>query len=312
MVPENAYFMNYKRRPGETDGLWYVADSTSVAMAVLATSIRCEAKADRDRYINSVKAFTQLVLDNYVRPNGGVTDGIWDKSDDEWYCSTSLLSALCFQLYGVTGESIYKQTAMNGIDWMLEWDYNDTVALPFEKQWPVVVFYTLEGYNYGLPYYKPKSERLKKVYKKLSATTGHLMMNQQEDGFWGMKYNSWAGAKQCGMAMHTLISSNKVYDKVSKSFEIVTPLGKQVTFGQMVQDVTSKSLRSIVETMSKNREYSHPLVYSMMSFAEFINPGAIYEKTRPESHCLNYSEKELTNIRKERTRRMEDKIKEDK
>ncbi len=50
MTPPGAYWMHYGRQPGETKGDWFVADCASIAMGVLATSIRTVEPADRRRY----------------------------------------------------------------------------------------------------------------------------------------------------------------------------------------------------------------------------------------------------------------------
>ena len=42
MLPRGAYYMHYSRKPGEDKGGWYVADSSSIAMGVLATAVRCD------------------------------------------------------------------------------------------------------------------------------------------------------------------------------------------------------------------------------------------------------------------------------
>ena len=47
MTPTGAYYMHYGRKPGETQGEWYVADSASIAMGILATALRCPDPKDR-------------------------------------------------------------------------------------------------------------------------------------------------------------------------------------------------------------------------------------------------------------------------
>ena len=47
MIPAGAYYMQYGRRPGESQGSWYVADCSSIALGVLATSIRCSERSRR-------------------------------------------------------------------------------------------------------------------------------------------------------------------------------------------------------------------------------------------------------------------------
>src|ERR1035438_7426622 len=92
MIPRGAYYMHYNRKPGETNGDWYAADSSSIGMAVLAVSVRCQG-AERKRLLNSAKNFADLVIKNYVKPSGGVSDGLWSKSSDEWWCSSGIFGS---------------------------------------------------------------------------------------------------------------------------------------------------------------------------------------------------------------------------
>jgi len=72
MIPKHAYYMQYGRAPGQDKGDWYVADCATIAMGVLATAARCDDPVESARYLDSVKAFAELVIDNWVRPSGGV------------------------------------------------------------------------------------------------------------------------------------------------------------------------------------------------------------------------------------------------
>ena len=96
--------MNYGRKPGELKGEWYVGDSSSIALAVLATAVRCPDAPEKTRLFNSVSAYAKLVMENYVRPGGGITDGLWSEFDGEWWCSTGIFGSLAFVLYEQTGD----------------------------------------------------------------------------------------------------------------------------------------------------------------------------------------------------------------
>ncbi len=145
MVPRGAYYMNYHRKPGESQGQWFVADSGSVAMGVLATAARSKDQALRQRYIDSVRSYLRLVADNFVRDSGGVTDGYFDKSDKEWWCSTALYAAAALQFHGLTGEEEFRRLGLRAVDWLLTFQYADTVDLyKFEDGAPTTIFYVLE------------------------------------------------------------------------------------------------------------------------------------------------------------------------
>ena len=118
MIPAGAYYMQYGRRPGESQGSWYVADCSSIALGVLATSIRCGDPADKAKYLESVESFASLVARNFVRPSGGVTDGYWPESDDEWWCSTGIYGSLAFCLHDETGDPSYLKAGLGTIDWL--------------------------------------------------------------------------------------------------------------------------------------------------------------------------------------------------
>lgn len=117
MTPSGAYYMHYRRKPGETRGNWYVADGSSIAMGVLATFVRCRNSAEKQRYLHSAQAFARLVLDNYVGPDGGIRNGGWDKFDGEWWCSSGTFGSLCFLLYQETGQGTYRDAGLRVIDW---------------------------------------------------------------------------------------------------------------------------------------------------------------------------------------------------
>jgi uncharacterized protein YyaL (SSP411 family) len=76
MIPSGAYYMNHSRAPGQDHGQWNVADSGSIALGVLATAIRCDDPVEKAKYLRSVKAFAKLVMDNYVGPDGGISNGL--------------------------------------------------------------------------------------------------------------------------------------------------------------------------------------------------------------------------------------------
>ena len=67
MTPKGAYYIGYERLPGAKTGMWTVADSGSIGMGVLATAIRTQDPEKKARYLNSVRSFARLVIDNYVR-----------------------------------------------------------------------------------------------------------------------------------------------------------------------------------------------------------------------------------------------------
>ena len=93
-IPKGAYYLNYNysREPGKKTGDWFVADSGSVAMGVLAVAARCDDPTEKQRCLDSVRAFAKLVMENYVSKDGGITDGIWSSYAGPWWCSSATFS----------------------------------------------------------------------------------------------------------------------------------------------------------------------------------------------------------------------------
>ncbi len=103
MIPKGAYFPNYDfgRQPGQDKGQWYVADSGSIAAGVLATAVRTADAKKKQLYFDSIRSFARLVIDNYVRKDGGITDGLWSY-EGEWWASTAIFGELMFLAYAET------------------------------------------------------------------------------------------------------------------------------------------------------------------------------------------------------------------
>ena len=157
MTPKGAYYLNYGRPPGATSGDWWVADSGSVAMGILATAARTTDQTDKDRYLDSVKSFAQLVLDHYIAKDGGVTDGLWSHYDGPWWCSTATFSAAAYLLYDQTGDPRYLKVARDGTDWLVAHDFrrNDPPAWDVMGGMPGVVFYIGESHAIALGHHLP-------------------------------------------------------------------------------------------------------------------------------------------------------------
>ena len=197
MTPAGAYYMHYGRKPGETSGEWYVADGASIAMALLATSVRCQGH-EQARLLNSVEQFADLVTRDYVKPSGGVTDGFWPKSQDEWWCSSGTFGSLLFNLYAKTGDEHYLKTACGVVDWLNNLDLTKDQPLPLTNQGPAMLMYVLECYSAGSPFLaKGEEERKDEAAKKISWCLDWTAKQQQLPPAerpwpttisWGMKF----------------------------------------------------------------------------------------------------------------------------
>ena len=152
MIPAGAYYMNHSRAPGQDRGQWNVADSGSIAMGVLATAVRC-ANRDRRRYetyLRSVKAFANLVMDNYIGPEGGISNGLWPAYAGEWWCSTATAGSLFLLLHDETGDERYLRAGRAALEWMVRQDFRQAKPITFQQRPSGIIFYCFELYAIGL------------------------------------------------------------------------------------------------------------------------------------------------------------------
>ena len=159
MVPVGAYYMNKGRAPGQDRGGWNVADSGTIAMGVLATAVR-SARHDpkrRETYLRSVKAFARLVMDNYIGPEGGITNGYWSEYAGQWWCSTATAGSLLLLLYDETGEERYLRAGRAALEWMVRQDFRQAKPITFQQRPTGIIFYCFELYAVGLRHLQPGS-----------------------------------------------------------------------------------------------------------------------------------------------------------
>ncbi len=259
MYPAGAYYMNYGRKPGQKKGDWYAADCSSIATGVLATAIRCKG-VERKRLLHSVEEFASLVMRKYVRPSGGVTDGLWPQYDRAWWCSSSLFGSLSFMLYKETGNKHYLNVAMDIVDWLNKQDLATTQPLPLSHQGPSLPMYVLECYSAGWPFISKDSGR-----KEASAAQIHWCLNWSErqqriplaKRHWPLL--SWWGAKYGGLPFQEYIYSRYLpgqrglMERGDMEMELLAPVA-----------------------MSRKPGVSQLTAFILISYAQRLDPGAIY------------------------------------
>ena len=145
MVPKGAYYLNYYREPGDTKDQWFSSDAASVGMAVLATAVRSTDKAERERYLDSLKAFAKLVADQYIK-DGGITDGIWTQFDGPWWASTAICGEMFLLLYEETGDEQYRKIGVDAAHWLLKTDFRDARPITMKERPSGIVFYDFGFY----------------------------------------------------------------------------------------------------------------------------------------------------------------------
>ena len=263
MLPHGAYYMNYGRKPGQEKGAWYVADSSSIGMGVLATAVRCSG-AEKKRFLKSVQSFAALVLDNYIGPNGGIRNGLWPKFDGEWWCSSGTFASLAFLLYDETGDKRCLKTALGTVDWLNHLDPEKDKTYPLSEMGPAYPMYVLEAYSAGVSHLKPGSDQRKAALAKVSwyldwiaGQQGQPPLERQwlANAGWGMKFG--------GLPFHQYVYSRVPPDRQNLS---------------AAADRELDSLADIV--FAKQPRLTQLPVFMMMSYAERLSPGAIYRNSK--------------------------------
>jgi hypothetical protein len=268
MTPAGAYYMNYNRKPGQTTGQWYVADSASIALGVLATAVRCRDAGDQDRYVRylrSVESYAQLTIANYVGPKGGITDGLWAKFDGEWWCSSGIFGSLSYVLYAETGQERYRQVAWGAIDWLNQLDIAKAEHISFAEAAPTVLMYVLEAYSTVWPSLEPGSTRQKAAAAQWDFALAWMAQNQSSRGSASQwDYQSQWGSKLGGLPFHMYVLGQ--FDP--RRPEILAAADKELQFvGSAVQQTGTGQLSQLA-------------VFALMSYAEKVRPGAVYRTSR--------------------------------
>jgi hypothetical protein len=263
MLPRGAYYMNYGRKPAEDKGGWYVADSSSIAMGVLATAVRCN-DAEKQRFLDSVKSFAALVLDNYIGPSGGIRNGLWPKFDGEWWCSSGIFASLAFLLYDETGDERYLRTALGVVDWLNALDAEKDKTYPLSDMGPTYPMYVLEGYSAGVSHLKPGTDRRKAALARIAWYLDWTAKQQGQPP----RERQWSAAVRWGMKFGGLPFHQYVYSRVLPD-------------GQKLAAAADREMQSMAGIVFTNQPQLTQLpVFMMMSYAERVSPGVVYRNSR--------------------------------
>lgn len=265
MTPRGAYYMHYNRKPGEATNDWYSADSSSIGMAVLATSVRCKG-VEQKRFVDSAKSFAELVIRNYVKPSGGVSDGLWSQSTNEWWCSSGIFGSFLFNLYAVTRDEHYLKTALGATDWLNKWDLTKDQPFPLVQQGPAMIFYVMENYSAGWPYI----EKDKKINEAALAKVNWCLDWIVEQEGKTPADRQWAPTKGWGLKFSGLPFHQYVFSKY-------LPAGGKLT---AAGDAERQRMASIV--FAGKPEFNQLSAFIMMSYAERLEPGAVYRSSHPQ------------------------------
>jgi hypothetical protein len=261
MIPIDAYYMNYNRKPGRATGDWYAADSSSIAMALAATAVRCHG-AVRRRLLNSTERFASLVMKNYLRPSGGVSDGLWAKSHKAWWCSSALFGSLLFVLYADTGNRNYLKNGLRVVNWINNLNLRRQRFFPLSQQGPTMIMYVMECYSAGWPYIEKDPSLAKSALVKVNWCL-HWILTQQRIP---LDRRRWTVEKGWGMKFGGLPFHEYIFSHCLPAVE-----------GRKLTTAADREMRRLASVVFVNRlTFTQLSVFLMMSYAQDLAPGAIY------------------------------------
>ncbi|MBN1395483.1 MAG: hypothetical protein JW959_10705 [Pirellulales bacterium] len=263
MDPPGAYFMNYGRRPGKKNGHWYIGDSSSIALAVQAVGVRSPDPAEKTRLKRSVAAYAKLVIDNFVRPTGGVTDGHWPEFNGEWWCSTGIFGSLCFLLHEETGDEKYLKLGEGAVGWLNRQRFENSKHIDFKEAAPSVLMYVFEAYSAGMSRLKQNPTLWKESLVEINRALEWMAANQKGRGAEGpWDYDSQWGSKLGGLPFHLYVWSRWLPD------------------GKQLAAEADRELAYIGRRLADDPAKHYQLAaFAMMSYAERLRPGGVYRMT---------------------------------
>ena len=271
MIPQGAYYVNYEygRAVGADKGDWWVADSSSVAMAVLATAVRTRDTQKRELYLNSVRSFARLVIDNYVGKDGGVTDGIWSEFAGEWWSSTAIFGAVMYLTHAETQDPEYLKVALGTTDWLNRHDYNPPEPPAFDALGPGVVFYTYESYATALPYLEPGSPRRQAAEAHIAEALDWMAKNQQGRGAKNNLDYLNEATYMGGNPYIMYVMARQLPQHRDQAAEADQEL--RYVYGLLFKDGKPRTTRVQVWEL---------MTWAMMSYAEKLSPGTLFRTSR--------------------------------
>ncbi len=276
MNPAGAYYMNYNRKPGESTGAWYVADSSSIALGILATAVRCKDPVEKARFQGSAEKFARLVLENYVGEEGGIRNGLWPRFDGEWWCSSGIFGSLLFMLHGETGEPQYLERGRGVIGWLNKLEIETAGPLTLKEMGVTMPMYVLEAYSTAWPKLEPGSELFQGALAQVESNMswieeksvlgegGGVHAQGEEAAPRASGLHSQWGSKTGGLPFHMYI-----YGRRTEGREGLVAQGDEI-------------MRHVIHRLRTEPQegLSQLAAFGMFSLAERLSPGGIYRTTR--------------------------------
>jgi hypothetical protein len=267
MTPKGAYYLNYGafRRPDQDHGQWFVADSGSIAAAVLAVAIRTKDAQQRETYLASIRAYARLTIDNYVSVGSGVTDGLWSYKG-EWWASTAIFGSFMFLAHAETKDPEYLKVGLGCVDWLNKCDFLKGNPPAVDAVNPCVIFYCGECYALALPHIEKGTPRREKAEAQLAVIQKWLADNQKGRG----AKTEW-----------NYFDMGKVYMPGNPYFMYI--LSRQSPQYRELAAEADREMAYVGELLFKDGrpprstdlEHWGLMTFGMMSYAERLAPGAL-------------------------------------
>ncbi len=268
MIPKGAYYLNYFREPGKEQDDWFVADSGSIGAGVLAVAVRADGK-DKERYLDSAKAYAKLVLDNYTGKDGGITDGIWSAFDGQWWCSTATFGTFLMHLSAETRDPQYRKAGLRALDWLAHQDMRKAEHISFEESAPGVVFYCGEFFATAL--HCLEADECKDALPQIEVAL------------------KWLGENQKGRGAATRWDYLKEATYMSGMPYIMYLLAQKPTQHQELNAAADQELNYVAALLSNpdTPDLTHLTTWeltcwAMLSLAEKLEPGAVLRTSKTE------------------------------
>jgi hypothetical protein len=260
MVPTGAYYIHYHRQPGESAGQWYVADSSSIALGVLTTAVRCDDPAEKARYLNSVKSFARLVMDNYIGPGGGIQNGLWTKYEGEWWCSSGIFGSVALLLSDVTGDNACRKVGLGALDWLNRMKMSDYQLYPLAELGATMPMYILETYSTAMGHLDREGERPDLTLKRWREALDWMAANQGKPHEKTQAYSAQWGSKFGGLPFHMYVYA------------------RHVPGSEAVRQAADREMEYIARELERSKQpgLSQLASFAMISYAERLSPGALY------------------------------------
>ncbi|HRY69657.1 MAG TPA: hypothetical protein P5304_16735 [Phycisphaerae bacterium] len=271
MIPGGAYYMNHSRAPGQDRGQWNLADSGSIGMGVLATAVRCDDPAAKARYLRSVEEFAELVLNNYVSQEGGISNGLWPEYAGPWWCSSATFGTLAFLLYDETGQEKYRRVAIGAMDWLLGQDFRELKPITFQQRPSGTIFYCFDFYATGLRHLKPNSPQYAALMRQIDLALDWMAGNQRTRGAPVPDYTE----RNVDMAGLPCLMYSFAH-QLSQYRDMIGPADEELHY---IGDLLLSRGRPDVSRLM----IWEVMTWGMLSYAERLDPGALGCRSRSKT-----------------------------